>query len=282
MTDLYLGAAVISILSGVLATLSGWIASKSNNVVNGLFILAIVLLTILFGVYLHGHPWLAKALPFSNVIIVGNWLPLGIAIIAGAIAGRKSIPTWRRAPWCFLLVLLAGYAMAHPLLVTNPTSRASWTPDGVLLQSNSGSCSSCAAAMLLRDIDVDASEGEMMKLSFTSERGANVLGVYRALCLKTEGKPFKPEIILSTVDALLKEDKWPVQLLVHLEKDANVDSRYQQEWGWQPGLRHAVVLFGKTADGRLDIGDPSVGREAWTVADLRVLWHGEGLRLVPR
>lgn len=62
----------------------------------------------------------------------------------------------------------------------------------------------------------------------------------------------------------------------------NVDPRYAQEWGWIPGLRHAVVLFGKKADGNLDIGDPSVGREAWTVDDLRVLWHGQGLRLVPR
>jgi len=28
-----------------------------------------------------------------------------------------------------------------------------------------------------------------------------------------------------------------------------------------------------------EIGDPAVGRETWRLEDLRVLWHGEGMRL---
>jgi hypothetical protein len=30
------------------------------------------------------------------------------------------------------------------------------------------------------------------------------------------------------------------------------------------------------------LGDPSVGREQWSLRDLEVLWHGTGLRLVRR
>jgi hypothetical protein len=47
-------------------------------------------------------------------------------------------------------------------------------------------------------------------------------------------------------------------------------------------MRHTVVLFGVTSDGKVDIGDPSVGRELWDVADLNVLWQGNGFRLVAR
>ncbi len=56
----------------------------------------------------------------------------------------------------------------------------------------------------------------------------------------------------------------------------------KNEWGWTPGVGHTVVVFGFTDDGRVEVGDPAVGREHWTVDDLRVLWNGEGLRFVRR
>jgi hypothetical protein len=54
---------------------------------------------------------------------------------------------------------------------------------------------------------------------------------------------------------------------------------YVSEWGWTPGKRHAVVVFGFLPGGKLDIGDPSVGREKWDEAALTVLWNGEGIQL---
>jgi hypothetical protein len=74
----------------------------------------------------------------------------------------------------------------------------------------------------------------------------------------------------------------PVILFVGLRRGQRADPRYAREWGWTPGLRHTVVLFGFTDDGRIEIGDPSVGREKWSVEALDVLWDGRGLRLVPR
>lgn len=107
-------------------------------------------------------------------------------------------------------------------------------------------------------------------------------GLYRGLKLKTADSPYRVDTIESTVDELLKADQWPVLLLVHLDPDADVDPRYEEEWGWTPDLRHAVVVFGRIGEDRLDVGDPSIGREQWTLEDLRVLWHGDGLRLVKR
>ena len=46
------------------------------------------------------------------------------------------------------------------------------------------------------------------------------------------------------------------------------------------GKRHAVVVFGFLPNGKLDIGDPSVGRESWNTESLAVLWNGEGIQLV--
>jgi hypothetical protein len=54
------------------------------------------------------------------------------------------------------------------------------------------------------------------------------------------------------------------------------------EWGWTPGKRHAVVVFGFLPDGKIekiDMGDPSVGREKWNVESLNTLWNGEGITL---
>lgn len=32
----------------------------------------------------------------------------------------------------------------------------------------------------------------------------------------------------------------------------------------------------------MDVGDPSIGRETWAEEDIRVLWTGEAITLVPR
>jgi hypothetical protein len=38
-------------------------------------------------------------------------------------------------------------------------------------------------------------------------------------------------------------------------------------------------MYGFAGDDRVEIADPSVGREQWTTAALRDLWSGEGLYL---
>jgi len=42
------------------------------------------------------------------------------------------------------------------------------------------------------------------------------------------------------------------------------------------------IYVGFRENNKIEIGDPAVGREHWDVESLEVLWHGQGIRLVPR
>jgi hypothetical protein len=104
------------------------------------------------------------------------------------------------------------------------------------------------------------------------------LGLYRGVKLMAERHGQAVEILDGTVDELLTDGDWPVLLAVKLPFGVD-DRRYADQWGWIPGMGHSVVAMGQTANGRVIIGDPSVGLEAWSETDLRVLWHGDGLRV---
>ena len=76
----------------------------------------------------------------------------------------------------------------------------------------------------------------------------------------------------------LLDDDWPVLLAVQLPHGVD-DRRYADQWGWIPGMGHSVVALGRTPDGGIIVGDPAGGLERWTEADLKVLWHGAGVRV---
>ena len=71
----------------------------------------------------------------------------------------------------------------------------------------------------------------------------------------------------------------PVLLSVELRPEAGT-MRELEEAGWIVGVPHSVVLMGFIGDNRVAIADPALGREIWDLDDLRLLWHGEGVRLV--
>ena len=57
------------------------------------------------------------------------------------------------------------------------------------------------------------------------------------------------------------------------------DRRFVEQWGWIPGMGHSVVILGRTTDGNFIVGDPAVGLEIWSKADLDLLWSGVGMRV---
>jgi hypothetical protein len=121
----------------------------------------------------------------------------------------------------------------------------------------------------------------MMRLCLTHRRATGQLGLYRGLKLKTRDTTWDVEPFTGTPADLQESAQFPVLLLVKLIPGQNVDPRYQQQWGWEPGQGHAVVVF--SFDGQqADMGDPSLGREFWSRRDLEILWQGQGLRLVRR
>ncbi len=282
MTDLILGTIVLYLIAVSLFAASAWLSSRISNLGRTLSAGIALLLTVCFTIFLYGRLVMAQILPLSSVIIVGNWIPLGLAWLAGVIWGFKKIPAWRRITVDLILAGVALYALLLPLLNIPPRAENTWSPDGVCLQSTPASCSACAAAMLLRQHGIDADEREMMRLCLTGHDGTPQLGLYRGLKLKTRGTPFAVRPFHASLDELIQANDWPVLLLVYLDPKAHVDPRYEQQWGWEPGLGHAVIVFGRVGEDRFDVGDPSIGREQWSRQDLRVLWHGEGLRLSRR
>jgi hypothetical protein len=149
------------------------------------------------------------------------------------------------------------------------------------MQTSWATCSPAAAATLLRAEGMATSEAEMIPLCLTDSAGTPTLGLYRGVKLMADRHGQVVEILNGTVDELLDDGDWPVLLAVKLPFGVD-DRRYADQWGWIPGMGHSVVAMGRTSDGRVIIGDPSVGLEAWSETDLRVLWHGDGLRVKSR
>jgi hypothetical protein len=121
----------------------------------------------------------------------------------------------------------------------------------------------------------------MAELCLTRPAGTSMHGLYRGLKMKTAGTGRAVEAVRGDLDTL-RAQRGPVILSVKLQPRSDVDPRYEQLWGWTPGVAHTVVFYGFRPDGKAEIGDPAVGREHWRVQDLQVLWQGDGLRLVRR
>lgn len=282
MTDLLLALAAVLLLSAAAFLGALRLSVRLERKAAAALGAALALLTVLFAAFLNGRLVLARLLPLPSVIVAGDAIPVGAALLAGLAAGRRRVPRWRRALFGALPALAGAYALLSPLLVRPPRARERWTADGVCLQTTPASCSACCAATLLRHHGIGSGEREMIRLCLTGASGTPQLGLYRGLALKARGSGLRVRAFHMSVDELREWKDWPVVLLVRLERGAGADPRYERQWGWTPGLGHAVVVFGFAGKDRIEVGDPSVGREQWGVESLHVLWRGEGLALVRR
>jgi hypothetical protein len=279
--DLVIGFLIVGVASVLACCFGAFMARRIKGILRTLVVATLVALVLAFAIKVQGRLVLAQWLPFSNVILVGNLTMVGAACFGGVVLGWQSLPIWRRLLFAAGMWVVGLVALLHQMPRNPPPPGNEWI-DEVCMQSNRASCSACAAATLLAYHDIPADEAEMMELCLTGAVGTPSLGLYRGLKLKTAGTPYDVEVFHSDVETLLDSYEPPAILLVMLELGADVDPRYEQNWGWIPGLGHAVVYYGRAGSDRIMIGDPSVGREKWTIDDLRVLWQGEGLRLRPR
>jgi len=235
-----------------------------------------------FVVFLHGKLVLARLIPFSNAIVLANWLAYGGALLSGLAWGVREQPLWRRALAGSALLLVALHALFSHLWGEPPPARNRWASGDVCIQSSPSTCAPACAATLLRYHGIPATEGEMSALCLTRRDGTTALGLYRGLKIKTRGTRWKVEVFRTDIEGLRSERAWPAILVVGLPRRRNVDPVYARGRGWKPGRVHSVVAYGFSGDGVVQVADPSVGREVWRVADLATLWRGEGLRLVER
>jgi hypothetical protein len=203
------------------------------------------------------------------------------AAIMGLLWAAPGIGRLRKIALLTTLSMATLRVVAAPWVGQRPVCGDLWEK-GVCRQTTGASCGPAAAATVLASHGIAASEAEMANLCLT-RIGTSRLGLYRGLRLKTTGTPWRVEVFQGDVAKLRRRAAdGPIILFVGLRRGLRADPRYARNWGWTPGLRHVVVLFGFEKGGRIEVGDPSVGRERWRTEALDVLWDGQALQLVRR
>jgi len=281
MTDLYLGFAVLLALSvGAFCAAQRWPRATSRGK-GHLLMVCTLLATAAFAVFLRDNILLARCLPFSNIIVLGNWFPIATAVLAG-LAWRHSTGGWVRRSWPAVgLALVGGYAGVQPLLGKTPICGDRWDQDQICRQTTPHTCAPACAATVLKMHGIPATEQELADLCLT-RTGTTWQGLYRGLKRKTVGTPYDVEVFSCSAADLPKLTPDCMILTVGLRRGAKVDPIYEQQYSWTRGVMHAVLLFDFVGKDRVAMADPDVGKEQWTVSDLQVLFQHRGLRLVRR
>ncbi len=280
MSDIYVGILIMAAFAAVVFFAALRLTRSAPRSLCDLLALATVLCIVLYIRDLWDNMLLAKLLPYSNLIVVGNWFPLAVGFLAGLVFRRLPGRIWRKSLSMVSLFAIGVYSIARPLMGAPPRCGDRWQ-DQVSLQTTNATCSAACAATLLRAHGISANEREMAELCLT-RKGTYWQGLYRGLKLKTAQTPWAVEVFAGSVEELDEMLGSPAILIVRLDADASVSQHYIEEWGWIPGVSHSTVFFGFLGDNMVRMGDPAFGREEWTRHDLQLLWQGQGLRLVRR
>jgi len=282
MSDLWIALLLLLVLSGLGFWAGGRLTGKLPPRVRWLPSAASTIGLGISHFLLNDSPRVAAWLPVTSLPILGNWLlPFG-ATLAGCLWKLPGASAVRRLLLVAPLVGLCLFPYVRVLAATPPPCGNFWK-DRVCLQSTAGNCGAAAAATLLKAWNMETTESEMARLCRTDASGTSTFGIVRGLRLKTGGSGLKVSSGRATPDQLLHGVPLPAILLVQLSADVDRrDPRYSRDWGWVRGIKHTVVLYGFTAEGKPEIGDPSFGREHWDQQALRDLWTGDYVALKQR
>ncbi len=281
MMDIYLGFVFILCLSAIVFC-AGILIPRHRLTCNCIALVTFCGIVIYFQ-FLWYNVSLTRLLPFSNLIVVGNWFPVAGAMLA-AMAWRL-VPGGliRRGISPLALLLASSIALTAPFWGSSPKCNNNWTRDGICLQTTRYTCTPACAATLLRLHGIEATEQEMAELCVT-RKGTSWLGLYRGLKMKTRGTSWDVEIVQQDLNKLRGNCSTPMILTVGLDDTAEFEASFRDEKGWIPGVDHSVILLGFLEPQYVSIADPTptVGREIWHKSELEKLWRGYGLRLVSR
>ncbi len=281
MTDIIVAIVVMSVLSLAMGLLTAFFAYSEKGQRSMLFLAYSVLASVYFLMYQWGQLHWARWIPVSAAIIYSNLTAVFAAMASGWAWRLMNMPRWRRATLSILLAITSIVTIHWPLLSIAlrpaPEGGDVWVL-GVAKQTSWATCSPAAAATLFRAEGIKVSEAEMIPLCLTDESGTPTLGLYRGIKLVAERNDRSVSIVNSSLDQLMADNDWPVLLAVRLPYGVE-DRRYEEQWGWIPGMGHSVVALGRTDQGYFLIGDPSVGLERWTREEMEILWQGSGIRI---
>ena len=161
MGDLYVGLAILFLAS--VAAFTGAVrfprvSSKRRGLA---LMLAAGVATALYGWLLRDSVLLARCLPFSNLVVVGNWYPIAASVLAG-LAWRHTPGGRLRRGWPVVGLAAVGvFAAIHPLLGRTPACGDRWDQQGICRQTTPYTCTPACAATVLKMYDIPATEQEL-------------------------------------------------------------------------------------------------------------------------
>ncbi|QDT11665.1 peptidase C39 [Planctomycetes bacterium K23_9] len=285
MSDLWIAIAVMIAIAAGLGWLTTSIAPRRRQP-QMLWIALSLTFTFVLLAYTAGQLYWARWIFDSAVIVWSNLSPLFAAIAAGICWRLEDTPRWRRL---FMALSLASLSVASAFwpflnlgLRPQPNGGDTWNGP-VAMQTSWATCSPAAAATFLTAAEMPIAERDMIPRCLTDASGTPTLGLYRGVKLVAQQNGRDVKVGDFELDQLLSgQVKFPVLLMVRLPLSGVDDPRYAAEWGWIPGMGHSVVALGQTENGGLAIADPAKGMEAWSKADMKVLWHGDAIQLTDR
>lgn len=283
MIDLWRAIAVMGAIAALAAAITARKVSKDRQ--RQMLVIAISTFGMFaFLFYAAGRLYWALLIPDSAAIIWSNWTPVFAAIAASCCLRLAETPLWRRLLMGIALACTALAALIWPFLniwLRPPPAGDNLWNGPVAMQSGWATCSPAAAATFFTASGIDVSEAEMVPRCLTDASGTPTLGLYRGAKVTAQQHGRQVAARILSADQLSNRDQFPILIMVKLPEKGVDDPRYEQQWGWVPGLGHSVVILEPRGDDRFLIGDPSVGPELWSRQDLKVLWRGDAIQFIP-
>lgn len=250
-----------------------------SRLVRSGFLLGVATLLPLYFLFAWNRPILSQLIPWSGLIVLGNWLPLWACFFLGSYMETESVSLVRRRLLCGLTLLLIGYSMAAPRLGSAPLCQQQTDDQDLVFQTTPYTCSAACAASILRLHGIAATEGEMADLCLT-RAGTHWMGLFRGLKLKTRGTEWTVVAQEYSEDALNAMTEPGILAL-------NIDtSRFESDvdHGFSSLTGHSVVYLGRSPGDGTVVFDPApeFGLEDWFHTTRSSVRDGVILRLVPR
>jgi len=226
--------------------------------------------------------WAAMGLGWPDLVFFTNLSLEGAAFLLTLLWRQASERGARSRAVPLSALALGGALWSYGWYFAPTPASLSGTVDdtGYCRQTTADSCSAAAAAMVLHAHGIQTTEAEMAALCLTrTGHGTTPLGLFRGLALKSAKHGLRPELVRAGNAGGLAMLQSPgvVSIGMGASLPAATVSRLE-EFGWQPGVRHAVVVMNADPKGAwIDVADPSYGRERWPTGDpaeLRSLWDG--------
>ncbi len=250
----------------------------------------VLLLIGLYFWFVWGQLWIVNWIPLPSVIVLSNWFPVLLAMLAAILWTRQQNTSLvRRVPIQAALLAVTIWSVIYVVPRSPPECGNEWIaaeppiPFRICRQTTDFTCSAASVATILESLGIEATEAEMARLCLT-RHGTTWLGMYHGLSIKLWGTGYQAEFFEGSVsDLKTLASTRPILLCCQLTEEVSQQNpEYTEYDGWIAGVQHSVVCFAAVRDGFL-IGDPSQAQmEHWSDQDMQNLWIGTGLMVTGR